>query len=171
MNSLPLSRRFREDTAALWSAVLDHPFVRGIGAGDLTRDRFEFYLKQDYIYLIEFGRVLALASAKAFLVDLLVDSPVPSRDVKRQARDAGCAWRTVRRAADALGVIRSKTGAPGEVGQRWVWALSEGGSQKHGQTGQLRERGLSERMEVIDNNKVSGLPRRWPKRWTISKGL
>ena len=65
MNSLPLSRRFREDTAALWSAVLDHPFVRGIGAGDLTRDRFEFYLKQDYVYLIEFGRVLALASAKA----------------------------------------------------------------------------------------------------------
>jgi thiaminase/transcriptional activator TenA len=65
MNSLPLSRRFREDTAALWSAVLDHPFVRGIGAGDLSRDRFEFYLKQDYVYLIEFGRVLALASAKA----------------------------------------------------------------------------------------------------------
>jgi thiaminase/transcriptional activator TenA len=39
--------------------------VRGIGSGDLPRDRFEHYLKQDYLYLIEFGRVFALASAKS----------------------------------------------------------------------------------------------------------
>ncbi|UCH84104.1 MAG: thiaminase II [Candidatus Latescibacterota bacterium] len=65
MDAKLLSHRFREDTAALWSAILDHPFVRGIGAGDLPRDKYEFYLKQDYIYLIEFSRVLALASAKA----------------------------------------------------------------------------------------------------------
>ena len=69
MKTLPLSRRFREDTATLWSAVLDHPFVGWIGAGDLARDKFEFYLKQDYIYLTEFGRVLVLASAKAGRLD------------------------------------------------------------------------------------------------------
>lgn len=65
MSATLLSRRFRKDAATLWSAVFDHPFVWGIGAGDLSRDRFEFYLKQDYVYLIEFGRVLALASAKS----------------------------------------------------------------------------------------------------------
>jgi len=49
----------------LWQAVFEHPFVRGIGDGTLARDRFEFYLKQDYVYLIDFSRVFALAGAKA----------------------------------------------------------------------------------------------------------
>ncbi len=50
---------------ALWRAMLRHPFVAGIGDGTLARDKFEFYLKQDYVYLVEFSRVFALASAKA----------------------------------------------------------------------------------------------------------
>jgi thiaminase/transcriptional activator TenA len=52
----------RED--ALWSAVLQHPFVQGIGDGTLARDRYEFYLKQDYLYLIDYSRILAVAAAK-----------------------------------------------------------------------------------------------------------
>lgn len=60
-----MSREFRERSAPVWQAILEHPFVRGIGSGDLPRDRFEHYLKQDYLYLIEFGRVFALASAKS----------------------------------------------------------------------------------------------------------
>jgi thiaminase/transcriptional activator TenA len=55
----------RERNDALWRAIHDHPFVRGIGDGSLPRDRFEFYLRQDYVYLVDFGRVLALASARA----------------------------------------------------------------------------------------------------------
>ena len=49
----------------MWKAIIGHPFVRGIGSGALSRDRFEFYLTQDYAYLVEFGRVIALASAKS----------------------------------------------------------------------------------------------------------
>ncbi|UCG53703.1 MAG: thiaminase II [Candidatus Latescibacterota bacterium] len=60
-----LSSEFREQSGSVWSAILEHPFVRGIGKGDLSRDRFEFYLKQDYVYLTEFGRVFALAAAKS----------------------------------------------------------------------------------------------------------
>jgi thiaminase/transcriptional activator TenA len=52
-----------------WQAILRHPFVLGIGDGALARDRFEFYLKQDYVYLIDFSRVFALASAKAGQLD------------------------------------------------------------------------------------------------------
>ena len=48
-----------------WRGVFDHPFVRGIGDGTLPVDRFRFYLGQDYLFLIEYGRVLALAVAKA----------------------------------------------------------------------------------------------------------
>jgi thiaminase/transcriptional activator TenA len=50
--------------ALLWSAVLEHPFVQGIGDGTLARDRYEFYLKQDYLYLIDYSRILAVAAAK-----------------------------------------------------------------------------------------------------------
>jgi thiaminase/transcriptional activator TenA len=59
------SVEFRKKSESLWAAIHEHPFVRGIGVGDLPRDRFEHYLRQDYVYLIEFSRVLAVASAKS----------------------------------------------------------------------------------------------------------
>ena len=58
-------RELREKTDPLWEAIFHHPFVTGVGDGTLSRDRFEFYLKQDYVYLIDFSRVFALASAKS----------------------------------------------------------------------------------------------------------
>lgn len=58
-------RDVRSKTDLLWRAVFGHPFVRGIGDGSLPRDRFEFYLRQDYVYLVDFGRVFALACAKS----------------------------------------------------------------------------------------------------------
>lgn len=51
--------------AALRQAILDHPFVRGIGDGSLPAEAFRYYVLQDYVYLIEYARVLALASARA----------------------------------------------------------------------------------------------------------
>jgi len=48
-----------------WKGMHEHPFVREIGAGVLPEDKFVFYLRQDYVYLIEFSRLLALACAKA----------------------------------------------------------------------------------------------------------
>ena len=65
MAKTPFYQELRQQTDPLWQAVLGHPFVRGIGDGTLSRDRFEFYLKQDYVYLIDFSRVFALAAAKA----------------------------------------------------------------------------------------------------------
>ncbi len=55
----------RRETDHIWQAILNHPFVAGIGDSSLSRERFEFYLKQDYRYLIEFSRLLALAVVKA----------------------------------------------------------------------------------------------------------
>ena len=46
-------------------AILNHPFVMGIGDGTLDVEKFKFYVRQDYVYLIEYSRVLALASARA----------------------------------------------------------------------------------------------------------
>ena len=51
--------------APLRQAILEHPFVMGIGQGDLALDKFKFYIAQDYLYLIDYARVLALAAARA----------------------------------------------------------------------------------------------------------
>lgn len=58
-------RELRGNADPLWEEIFRHPFVKGIGDGTLPRDRFEFYLKQDYVYLIDFSRVFALAGAKS----------------------------------------------------------------------------------------------------------
>jgi thiaminase/transcriptional activator TenA len=59
----------RHKSDNLWRAIFAHPFVKGIGDGSLPRKKYEFYLNQDYVYLIDFSRVFALASAKASDVD------------------------------------------------------------------------------------------------------
>src|SRR4030043_301560 len=65
MSSKTFYQEMRKKSDRLWNAIFQHPFVKGIGDGTLTRDRFEFYLKQDYVYLIDFSRVFALACAKS----------------------------------------------------------------------------------------------------------
>jgi len=65
MTETSFYRYLRNRNESLWQAVFSHPFVLGIGDGSLSRDRYAFFLKQDYVYLIEFSRVFALASAKA----------------------------------------------------------------------------------------------------------
>src|SRR3989337_2553888 len=65
MSNVPLYQEMRRKADPLWQAIFAHAFVKGIGDGSLARDRFEFYLKQDYLYLIDFSRVFALACAKS----------------------------------------------------------------------------------------------------------
>lgn len=46
-------------------SILAHPFIAGVGRGDLPVEKFKFYVSQDYLYLIDYSRVLALAAARA----------------------------------------------------------------------------------------------------------
>lgn len=61
--------RFSEEAwqrnAALRAAIHRLKFNRELAAGTLAPERFRFYILQDAIYLGEYARVLALASAKA----------------------------------------------------------------------------------------------------------
>ena len=66
MSNAPPYEEMRQRADPLWRAIFGHPFVTGIGDGSLSRDRFEFFLKQDYVYLIDFSRVFALACAKSW---------------------------------------------------------------------------------------------------------
>jgi thiaminase (transcriptional activator TenA) len=50
---------------AIWEREREHPFVRGLGDGSLDAQRFRFYLEQDYLFLIEYAKVFALAATRA----------------------------------------------------------------------------------------------------------
>ncbi|HVX43232.1 MAG TPA: thiaminase II [Mycobacteriales bacterium] len=54
-----------KQTEPLQQAILDHPFIRELADGTLSRDRFAFYMVQDQRYLTGFSQTLAVASAKA----------------------------------------------------------------------------------------------------------
>lgn len=59
---------------------------------------------------------------------VLADGPVLVKELKTQARDAGLAWRTVRRAKEEIGAqARKQAYAKG-----WVWELAEGGQVSAG---------------------------------------
>ena len=53
------------EAAALRQAIKDLPFNRELAAGTLHREKFQFYIVQDSIYLESYSRTLSLASAKA----------------------------------------------------------------------------------------------------------
>jgi thiaminase/transcriptional activator TenA len=59
------SADLRAAAKPIWEAQHAHPFVRGIGDGTLERARFDHYVRQDYLFLIEYGRMLALGAARA----------------------------------------------------------------------------------------------------------
>ena len=52
-----------------WDAYIRHDFVQQLGNGTLAGDAFRHYLKQDYLFLIQFGRAYALAAYKSPTLD------------------------------------------------------------------------------------------------------
>ncbi|CAJ2506955.1 Uu.00g081410.m01.CDS01 [Anthostomella pinea] len=55
----------RPDVKPVWHRFINHPFVLGLGNGQLPLDSFKKYLVQDYLYLVHFARANALASYKS----------------------------------------------------------------------------------------------------------
>jgi thiaminase/transcriptional activator TenA len=47
------------------TGIVEHPMVAGIGDGTLDPEPFRRWVKQDYVYLVEYNRVFALGAAKA----------------------------------------------------------------------------------------------------------
>ena len=63
--SMNFSERAWEEIKPIYAAILTHPFIRELAAGTLHKERFQFYMVQDALYLTEFSRALSLVAASA----------------------------------------------------------------------------------------------------------
>ncbi len=59
------TQRLLAATKDIWAEYDRHPFVRGLGDGTLDRDKFRYYIIQDFLYLEEYAKVFAIGIAKA----------------------------------------------------------------------------------------------------------
>jgi thiaminase/transcriptional activator TenA len=76
------TERLRKTVTPIWEAQQTHPFVCGIAEGDLDLDRFKCWLRQDYVFLMEYVRLLGLAVAR-------------SRDLRAASKLSGLLHETV----------------------------------------------------------------------------
>ena len=57
--------RMLEASKDIWRSYNEHPFVLGIQNGTLDREKFRYYIVQDYLYLEDYAKCFALGVAKA----------------------------------------------------------------------------------------------------------
>lgn len=58
-------KRLLDATKAIWRQYNEHPFVKGIEEGSLDKEKFRYYIIQDYLYLQDYVKCFALGVAKA----------------------------------------------------------------------------------------------------------
>ncbi len=56
--------------APVWAEILRHPFLNGLAAGSLDRERFRHYVIEDALYLRDYARALAIVGGKTPHPDL-----------------------------------------------------------------------------------------------------
>lgn len=59
------TNRLYTNVKPIWEKNHHHPFVQQLGKGTLDREIFVHYLKQDYVYLIEYSKLFAIATVKS----------------------------------------------------------------------------------------------------------
>ena len=64
-----LFERLKETCREDWLQYIHHDFVRQLGEGTLPIPCFQHYLKQDYLFLLQFSRAYALAIYKSRSLD------------------------------------------------------------------------------------------------------
>jgi thiaminase (transcriptional activator TenA) len=77
--------------APIYANTLKHPYLTGLADGTLPRDRFEFYLQQDALYLNTFSEVLKILSSKAPREDwrkTLMKHATEAIDTERQLHES-----------------------------------------------------------------------------------
>ncbi|WP_413300179.1 thiaminase II [Bacillus sp. 1P10SD] len=62
---MKFSERLYQKVHDIWEKTHEHPFVIGMGKGDLPTESFIRYMKQDYVFLIDYSKLFALAAVKS----------------------------------------------------------------------------------------------------------
>lgn len=62
---MSFSAHVRRVADPIWQAQHHHPLVRGIGDGTIDPAKFAFWLRQDYLFLIDYARLFAAAVVRA----------------------------------------------------------------------------------------------------------
>ena len=62
---MKVTQRLLKAVEKTWDDYYTHPFVSGIKEGTLDKEKFRYYILQDYLYLIDYARVFALGAAKS----------------------------------------------------------------------------------------------------------
>lgn len=57
----------------IYGAIIEHPFNRQLAEGTLARERFEFYMQQDALYLADYGRALAIMAGRSATPQRMLD--------------------------------------------------------------------------------------------------
>lgn len=69
---MSFSKELKSKAIKVWEDGYNHPFVQEIGKGTLDKQKFQFYLLQDYQYLLQYAKVFALAAVKAEDEDMMI---------------------------------------------------------------------------------------------------
>ena len=67
-----LTDRLFDAVKDIWAGYLEQPFVKGMGDGTLPKEKFRFYLIQDYRYLLEYAKVFAMGVIKSDKEELML---------------------------------------------------------------------------------------------------
>lgn len=88
----------------------------------------------------------AVEAASGFLREVLKDGLTPSTTVQAEAKEAGISWASIRRASDAMYVVKKK----GVVG--WYWKLNDRDmASQHAQVVQHAQPSEVERLEQVES--------------------
>lgn len=75
------SLQVNQEVLPILNKIKQHPFVHELMNGTLAKERFEFYIQQDALYLAEYGRILSIISGK-------LENPAQSQAFLEFAKDS-----------------------------------------------------------------------------------
>lgn len=62
---IPFSEQAWTGTLPIYKSILKQDFIRELTDGSLPKEKFQYYIQQDALYLADFGRALALLAVKS----------------------------------------------------------------------------------------------------------
>ncbi|MGQ9806308.1 MAG: thiaminase II [Chlorobiales bacterium] len=70
---MKLTDTFWRDISPIYDSIIAHPFNQELISGTLSQERFEFYIKQDALYLMDFAKALSLIGARSDGATRIID--------------------------------------------------------------------------------------------------